>query len=77
VGANHTLFAVSAGIGNLIAGGELDEEYAQARLIRKGIDVLGPARRSEVERTVRQGIARGKKTPKTAPTDSRALASAM
>jgi DNA-binding transcriptional regulator YhcF (GntR family) len=70
------LFRVSAGIGNLVAGGELEEELAESELRKRGLEVLGPKRRREVERTVAEGLARGKTTPKSAPTNTRALQSA-
>jgi hypothetical protein len=76
ISRHKTLYRVSAGLGNLIAGGELlDEEIVYHRLTAKGYEVLGPERAREVERTVRDGIDRGKTTPRKAP-DKRKLQSA-
>ena len=65
---SHGLFRNSAAMGNLIAGGQLEERMVVGELLRAA-DARGMNHR-HAERTVERGIKRGKQTPRT-PTRSR------
>ncbi|HSH22587.1 MAG TPA: hypothetical protein VK975_00810 [Acidimicrobiales bacterium] len=63
------IFSAACHIGELVAGCEVDEEAAEAFLIDAGRSLTGGRLTDqEVRRQVRQGLARGKRTPRTAPT---------
>ena len=65
---HNTLFASACRIGELVGGGELSETLAITTLVEVG-SLVKPEARSEVERTVRDGIDRGRKNnPRSAPT---------
>lgn len=65
---HRTLFSSACRIGELIGGGEISEAFAVSQLVEVGL-LLKPDGRSEVERTVRAGIERGKtNNPRSAPT---------
>jgi Virulence-associated protein E/Bifunctional DNA primase/polymerase, N-terminal len=53
-------------IGMAIAAGKVDEAEARTALIEAGLTSMGPARATEIEHTVDDGIAAGKAAP-TAP----------
>lgn len=62
---SHGLFRNSAAMGNLIAGGQLEERFVVGELLRAA-DARGMNRRL-AERTIERGIDRGKRTPRTPP----------
>lgn len=65
---HRTIFAAACHVGELVAGGELDETTAEGFLLHAGQRLTGgdltvPA----VRRAVRRGLDRGKQKPRTAP----------
>lgn len=62
---SHGLFRNSCAMGNLVAGGQLEECFVVGELLRAA-DARGMNRRL-AERTVERGIDRGKRTPRTPP----------
>lgn len=64
---HKTLFSAACRVGELVGGGEIGESFAVSQLVELGL-VLKPAERSEVERTVRAGLERGRGTCRSAPT---------
>ncbi|MFN2491165.1 MAG: hypothetical protein ABR529_15835 [Actinomycetota bacterium] len=71
---HDTVFAAAAGVGNLLASGELRDESVVTTLIGQA-EAIGLARR-DAERTIHNGVARGRRTPKAASTRASALRSA-
>lgn len=66
-GSRHNaLYASSARIGELVAGGELEHARARDLLCRTGLK-LKPGFDSEILRTVEQGLKRGAETAREAP----------
>jgi hypothetical protein len=61
---NHRLNASAFAIGQLIAGGELDEEYAANELMIAALECGLP--QFEANRTLQSGIAAGQQTPRSA-----------
>jgi DNA-binding CsgD family transcriptional regulator len=69
---HRTIFAAAAGCGNVLAGGELwDEVAVETALVTAAINAGKPRR--EAERVVRDGLARGRTTPKRAPENTLAI----
>jgi hypothetical protein len=65
---HNTLFSSACRIGELVGGGEISETLAITALVEVG-SLVKPEARSEIERTVRDGVDRGRKNnPRTAPT---------
>jgi DNA-binding transcriptional ArsR family regulator len=64
---HKTLFSAACRVGELVGGGEIGESFAVSQLVELGL-VLKPAERSEVERTVRAGVERGRGVCRSAPT---------
>lgn len=64
-GRNDQLHLSACVLGNLVAGGELDDDEVRAALVDAGVDVglKGP----EAARTIRSGIAFGLKSPRCHP----------
>lgn len=65
-GARHkTLFSCACRIGELVAGGEIDIEYARAFLLSVGRG-LKPDDIGSIERAIKAGLAKGSRTPRRA-----------
>lgn len=71
---HRTLFAASAALGELVAGGEVDEDSTQAELEAAG-RLLGLAE-ADVRRQVCNGLRRGRRHPRRAPEGGRCLVDA-
>lgn len=68
------IFAAACHIGELVAGCEVDQDTAQGFLIDAGRSLTGGRLTDmEVRRQVRQGLERGMRTPRTAPTNGTML----
>lgn len=62
---HHSVYGASARIGQLIAGGELDEAEAVKRLMAMALTIELPY--SDAKRAVERGIEKGKLRPRSAP----------
>lgn len=67
----RSLFAAACAVGGLVTGGEVEENVARTSLEQMG-RVIGLAE-ADVRRTVANGLKRGGRTPRSAPTTGHAL----
>jgi len=63
-GRHNQIYATARRVGELVAGGEIDEDFARHRLVEMGRR-LKPDEIGEITRAVNDGIRKGKLTPRS------------